>query len=75
MDDDRLAPIVNSREAGKNDIEELRRFRALTPALILNDHFPGSAAALMIPTESSGAYTPLAGQPDWGTTGEPTGST
>jgi hypothetical protein len=54
MEDARLAPILNSRDAGAKEIEALKRFTAPTPVMTLNVHFPETAMAPMIPVASSG---------------------
>ena len=54
MEDARLAPILNSRDAGAKEIEALKRFTAPTPVMTLNVHFPETAMASMIPVASSG---------------------
>jgi hypothetical protein len=45
---------LNSRDAGAKEIEALKRFKALTPVMTLNVHFPETEMESMIPVASCG---------------------
>ena len=73
IDDTRLAPILNSSDAGTNEIEAPTRRRALVPVPTLNVHLPGAAVALTIPVAASGEYSPFDEHDESGTAREPGG--